>query len=58
MKIFRWNAEKNVLLQTERGISFEVIEWAIAQGQLLDVLPHPNQERYPKQRIFVVRVRE
>jgi uncharacterized DUF497 family protein len=58
VKTFRWNAEKNIHLQTERGISFEVIEWAIAQGYLLDILPHPNQKKYPKQRIFVVRVKE
>lgn len=29
---------------------------AIEAGDLLDVLEHPNQERYPGQRILVVRL--
>lgn len=54
MKPFRWNAEKNEMLATERGISFESIVIAIESGGLLDVLAHPNQAKYPKQRILVV----
>jgi len=54
MKPFRWNAEKNETLTTERGISFESIVIAIESGGLLDVLAHPNQAKYPKQRILVV----
>lgn len=54
MKPFRWNAEKNEVLAAERGISFEAIVVAIESGGLLDVLSHPNQEKYPKQRILVV----
>jgi hypothetical protein len=29
---------------------------AIEAGELLDVLEHPNQDRYPGQRILVVRI--
>ncbi|MBV9388443.1 MAG: DUF4258 domain-containing protein [Chroococcidiopsidaceae cyanobacterium CP_BM_ER_R8_30] len=58
MKPFRWEPEKNTLLIATRGVSFEAIEAAIAEGQLLDVLEHPNKERYPHQRIFVVRVQD
>ena len=54
MKPFRWNAEKNEALASERGISFESIVVAIESGGLLDVLAHPNQAKYPKQRILVV----
>ncbi|WIM06661.1 MAG: toxin [Candidatus Nitricoxidivorans perseverans] len=54
MKPFRWNAEKNESLTTERCISFESIVVAIESGGLLDVLAHPNQAKYPKQRILVV----
>ena|SRR3990167_2072341 len=54
MKPFRWNAEKNETLTSERGISFESIVVAIESGRLLDVLAHPNQAKYPKQRILVV----
>lgn len=54
MKPFRWGAEKNEVLRTERGVSFENIVVAIESGGLLDILAHPNQAKYPKQRVLVV----
>ena len=54
MKPFRWNAVKNKTLTSERGVSFESIVVAIESGGLLDILTHPNQAKYPKQRILVV----
>ena len=54
MKIFRWNPEKNETLGAERGISFESIVVAVESGGLLDILPHPNQTKYPGQRVLVV----
>ena len=56
MKYFSWDAEKNELLRRERGISFEEVVFHIERGDVLDLLQHPNQERYPGQRIFVVNV--
>jgi len=41
---------------TERGISFEDIVFYIQQGQLLDDIKHPNCDRYPEQRMFVIDV--
>ncbi len=54
MKPFRWNPEKNEALTANRGISFESIVVAIESGGLLDILAHPNQARYPRQRVLVV----
>ena len=54
MKPFRWNPEKNDTLKAERGSSFESMVVAVESGGLLDVLAHPNQARYPRQRILVV----
>ncbi len=54
MKPFRWSSEKNDLLKSERGVSFEQMTVAIESGSLLDVLSHPNQARYPNQQILVV----
>lgn len=54
MKPFRWNHEKNEALKKDRGISFEEIVLAIEANGLLDVLCHPNPERYPNQSILVV----
>jgi uncharacterized DUF497 family protein len=56
VKYFSWNAEKNEQLMRERGISFEEIVFHIEQGDVLDLLEHPDPARYPGQRIFVVNV--
>ncbi|MEW6031054.1 MAG: BrnT family toxin [Chloroflexota bacterium] len=58
MKYFSWNEEKNELLKTERGLSFEEVVFYIDMGFLLDVLEHPNQEEYQGQKIFVVQIEE
>ena len=56
MKIYAWNSDKNDLLIQERGISFEDIVLNIHLGNELDIYDHPNQERYPGQKISVVLV--
>ncbi len=58
MKRYNWNREKNKILKTERNISFEEIVFHIEKGDELDVYPHPNQVRYPNQKISVVAVNE
>ena len=55
VKYFTWDEQKNDRLKAERGIGFEEIMFHIERGDLLDVLEHPNPERYPGQRLFVVR---
>ncbi|WP_299075038.1 toxin [uncultured Paraglaciecola sp.] len=40
----------------ERGISFEDIVFSVQQQDLLDDLCHPNKDKYPNQRMFVVNV--
>ncbi len=55
-KIFNWISDKNLLLLKERGISFERIVFEISCGNELAVLEHPNQEKYPGQRISMVQV--
>jgi uncharacterized DUF497 family protein len=54
MKPLRWSAEKNEALRSERGVSFESVVVAIESGGLLDILAHPNQAKYPRQRVLVV----
>jgi len=56
MKPFAWSPEKNAQLLAERQLCFEAVVVAIEAGDLLDVLEHPNQQRYPGQRILVVRL--
>jgi len=56
MKIFNWNNEKNLWLKEKRGICFEDVLFHIDRGFLIDDTSHPNQKRYPNQRIMVVNV--
>ena len=56
MKPFRWNAEKNDSLKNGRGVSFESVVVAVESGDLLDIVSHPNQARYPKRRVMIVAV--
>lgn len=56
MKYFSWNEEKNDLLKSERQVSFVDVVFYIEKGFLLDVLEHPNQEKYKGQKIFVVQI--
>jgi len=58
VKTFAWNEEKNQRLKAERNISFEEVIVHIAAGDLLDVLEHPNPEKYQGQRIFIVKMRD
>ncbi|NEP13151.1 MAG: toxin [Symploca sp. SIO2C1] len=59
MKRFQWNEDKNNSLkaQEDRQISFEEIIEAIEIGNLLDIIKHPNQEKYPDQKIFIVQAK-
>ena len=56
MKYFDWNDEKNEKLKKLRAVSFEQVELAIATGDLIDRLTHPNRTKYPNQKLFIVRV--
>jgi len=46
VKYFDKDDAKNAKFRTERGIGFEDILFHIERGDLLDILEHPNPERY------------
>lgn len=58
MKYFTWDADKNEKLRAGRGISFEEIVFHVDHGDVLDILEHPNQEKYEGQRVLVVKVED
>jgi uncharacterized DUF497 family protein len=58
MAYFSWNYDKNRQLKAERGVSFDEVVFCIERGQLLDIVEHPNQEKYGGQRIFIVEIRQ
>ena len=45
-------------MKAERNISFEEVVFYIEHGQILDILKHPNQDKYPDQRIFVININD
>ena len=53
---FDWSIEKSRQLIAGRAISFERVVSAIEQGGLVDVVSHPNQDRYAGQLIYVVEI--
>lgn len=54
MKVYQWSEEKNSLLKNERGVGFEEVIIALCEDGLIKVLDHPNQKKYPHQKIFVI----
>lgn len=54
--IFDWNEQKNQLLKQERNICFEQVVIAIDEGTILDVLEHPDQEKYKNQYLIIVEI--
>lgn len=51
---FEWNPEKNEWLIENRNISFEQIIFHLGQGDIWMTADHPDQEKYPEQRIYFV----
>ena len=54
---FQWNPEKNETLKRERGIGFEEVVSAITEGQIIEIIPHLNQKKYPHQMMYVLNIR-
>lgn len=55
---FDYSEEKDAILRQTRGIGFEEIEQEIRAGKLLDDLDNPNRKSYPRQKIFVVKLKK
>jgi len=56
VKQFAWNDHKNDRLKAERGVSFEEVVLCVERGRVLDIVEHPNPERYRGQRLFIVEI--
>lgn len=53
---FEFSAKKNQFLIKERGICFEDVIAAIDDSNLLDIIKHQNEKKYPNQKIYIVRL--
>jgi len=56
MSEFDWSDEKNEMLERTRQVCFEDVVVCIQNGDVLDVIRHPNRERYPNQNMIVLNV--
>lgn len=55
---YSYSKIKDLKLREQRGISFEEIISHIEKGLVLKVLAHTNQEKYSKQEIMLVNVKD
>jgi hypothetical protein len=58
MKVVRWNCEKNGWLSGERGVCFEQVALFFERDETLDIVEHPNQEKYPGQKMAIVAIND
>ena len=56
MKNIRWDEQKNEWLKRNRGLGFERVAVLIEQGQVLEVMDHPDHTKYPKQKMAIVEI--
>ena len=58
MTVFTWDNEKNQWLKKERGVSFEQVVVLMEREDVLEIVDHPNQDKYPGQRIAIIRIND
>ena len=58
MPNINWSEEKNNLLKTTRDVGFEEVRKIIKLKHVLADIPHHNQDKYPNQRIFILKIHE
>jgi hypothetical protein len=51
-----WSVEKNSILKETRKVCFEDVENAIMNDNILDIIPHHNQEKYAHQELMIVSI--
>ncbi|MGA1876367.1 MAG: BrnT family toxin [bacterium] len=56
MKVFRWNNEKNEWLRENRGVCFEEVVIFMERENVLEIVEHPNQDKYAGQKIAIIRI--
>jgi len=56
VKRISWNPEKNEWLKKMRGVWFEQVVEVMQQKRELDTVDHPNQRKYPGQKMMVVEI--
>jgi len=58
MVTYQWDAEKNKILKQKRGVTFEQTVMHIENGDVLDIIDHPNKTKYNHQRVLVININD
>lgn len=58
MNVFQWDNVKNEWLKKNRGVSFEEVVILMERGDVLEIIEHPNQDKYPGQRIAIISIND
>lgn len=53
---YDWDSTKNDFLKATRNVCFEAVIVHLGRGDVWRVAEHPNQERYPGQKLFFVAI--
>ena len=56
IKRFEWDEAKNQFLKETRGVCFENVEQAVLDGDVYQIIPHHNPEKYPGQKILILKL--
>ena len=54
--LFEFNYDKNIKLLEEGKIGCERVITLIENGAILDIKEHPNQNKYPGQKIYIIEI--
>lgn len=54
--IYHFDPKKNALLINKRGVSFEEVIAILENSGPIDVIKHPNVNKYPNQEMYVVEI--
>jgi uncharacterized DUF497 family protein len=58
MITYQWNTDKNKFLKENRGVTFEQIVMHVENGDVIDIIDHPNAIKYSRQRVLIIRINE
>jgi len=56
MKVFQWDNAKNEWLKENRGLCFEKVVILLEREDVLEIVNHPNQDKYSGQKIATVKI--
>jgi len=56
--MYRWNEEKNEILLSQRGVSFNDVLYELENNGIIDNYKHPDKNKYPNQYIYVISLKD